>query len=75
MIFEAYHGVDGAQHQANFNRLSGQGYRTKDLEIGLVGATMAYTPVPWSLEGILRITTDSAYRLIRARARNGTGSG
>lgn len=26
-MFEAYHGVTGAQHQTNFNRLSGQGYR------------------------------------------------
>jgi hypothetical protein len=26
-MFEAYHGVTGAQHQANFNRLSGHGYR------------------------------------------------
>ena len=26
-MFQAYHGVTGAQHQANFNNLSAQGYR------------------------------------------------
>ena len=27
MNFQAYHGVNGAQHQAHFNTLSAQGYR------------------------------------------------
>lgn len=33
MNFEAYHGVDGAQHQANFNTLSAQGYRMISLSV------------------------------------------
>jgi hypothetical protein len=32
-MFEAYHGVTGAQHQANFNRLSGHGYRMISLSV------------------------------------------
>src|SRR5262249_14147773 len=32
-MFEAYHGVTGAQHQANFNRLSGQGFRMISLSV------------------------------------------
>jgi CubicO group peptidase (beta-lactamase class C family) len=32
-MFEAYHGVTGAQHQTNFNRLSAQGYRMISLSI------------------------------------------
>ena len=32
-MFEAYHGVTGAQHQTNFNRLSGQGYRMISLSV------------------------------------------
>jgi CubicO group peptidase (beta-lactamase class C family) len=31
--FEAYHGVNSAQHQANFNRLSGKGYRVISLSV------------------------------------------
>jgi CubicO group peptidase (beta-lactamase class C family) len=31
--FQAYHGVDAAQHQANFNKLSGQGYRMISLSV------------------------------------------
>jgi CubicO group peptidase (beta-lactamase class C family) len=33
MNFQAYHGVDGAQHQAKFNTLSAQGYRMISLSI------------------------------------------
>jgi CubicO group peptidase (beta-lactamase class C family) len=33
MHFEAYHGVNAAQHQANFNRLSSQGYRMISLSV------------------------------------------
>ena len=33
MNFEAYHGVDSAQHQANFNSLSAQGYRMISLSV------------------------------------------
>ena len=33
MNFQAYHGVDAAQHQANFNRLSAQGYRMISLSV------------------------------------------
>ena len=33
MNFEAYHGVDAAQHQANFNALSAQGYRMISLSV------------------------------------------
>ncbi len=33
MRFEAYHGVDAAQHQANFNTLSAQGYRMISLSV------------------------------------------
>ena len=33
MNFEAYHGVNGAQHQANFNKLSPQGYRMISLSV------------------------------------------
>ena len=33
MSFEAYHGVNGAQHQANFNTLSAQGYRMISLSV------------------------------------------
>jgi CubicO group peptidase (beta-lactamase class C family) len=32
-MFEAYHGVTAAQHQANFNRLFGQGYRIISLSV------------------------------------------
>jgi CubicO group peptidase (beta-lactamase class C family) len=32
-MFEAYHGVTGAQHEANFNRLFGQGYRIISLSV------------------------------------------
>jgi hypothetical protein len=32
-MFEAYHGVTGAQHQANFNDLSAQGYRMISLSV------------------------------------------
>lgn len=32
-MFEAYHGVDGAQHQANFDRLSRQGFRIISLSV------------------------------------------
>ena len=32
-MFEAYHGVTGAQHQTNFNRLSGHGYRMISLSV------------------------------------------
>jgi hypothetical protein len=31
--FEAYHGVTGAQHQTNFDRLSGQGFRMISLSV------------------------------------------
>ncbi len=33
MNFQAYHGVNGAQHQANFNSLSSQGYRMISLSV------------------------------------------
>jgi len=33
MNFQAYHGVDAAQHQANFNNLSAQGYRMISLSV------------------------------------------
>jgi hypothetical protein len=33
MNFEAYHGVDAAQHQANFNTLSARGYRMISLSV------------------------------------------
>jgi hypothetical protein len=33
MNFQAYHGVNGAQHQAHFNTLSAQGYRMISLRI------------------------------------------
>jgi CubicO group peptidase (beta-lactamase class C family) len=33
MNFQAYHGVDGAQHQAKFNTLSAQGYRMISLSV------------------------------------------
>ncbi len=33
MIFEAYHGVTGAQHQTNFNKWSAQGYRMISLSV------------------------------------------
>ena len=33
MNFEAYHGVTAAQHQANFNNLSKQGYRMISLSV------------------------------------------
>jgi CubicO group peptidase (beta-lactamase class C family) len=32
-MFQAYHGVTGAQHQANFNTLSAQGYRMISLSV------------------------------------------
>jgi CubicO group peptidase (beta-lactamase class C family) len=32
-MFEAYHGVNGAQHQTNFNRLSAHGYRMISLSV------------------------------------------
>ena len=32
-MFEAYHGVTGAQHQTNFNKLSSQGYRLISLSV------------------------------------------
>jgi CubicO group peptidase (beta-lactamase class C family) len=32
-MFEAYHGVTGAQHQTNFNRLSAHGYRMISLSV------------------------------------------
>ena len=32
-MFEAYHGVTAAQHQANFNRLFGQGFRIISLSV------------------------------------------
>jgi len=32
-MFEAYHDVTGAQHQANFNNLSAQGYRMISLSV------------------------------------------
>jgi CubicO group peptidase (beta-lactamase class C family) len=32
-MFEAYHGVTGAVHQTNFNRLSGHGYRIISLSV------------------------------------------
>jgi CubicO group peptidase (beta-lactamase class C family) len=32
-MFEAYHGVTGAQHQTNFNSLSGQGFRMISLSV------------------------------------------
>ncbi|MGC2200221.1 MAG: serine hydrolase [Stellaceae bacterium] len=32
-MFEAYHGVTGAQHQSNFNHLSAQGYRMISLSV------------------------------------------
>jgi len=32
-MFQAYHGVTGAQHQANFNNLSAQGYRMISLSV------------------------------------------
>jgi CubicO group peptidase (beta-lactamase class C family) len=33
MTFQAYHGVNAAQHQANFNSLSAQGYRMISLSV------------------------------------------
>lgn len=33
MNFQAYHGVNGAQHQANFNTFSSQGYRMISLSV------------------------------------------
>jgi CubicO group peptidase (beta-lactamase class C family) len=33
MNFQAYHGVDAAQHQTNFNNLSAQGYRMISLSV------------------------------------------
>jgi len=33
MNFQAYHGVDAAQHQAKFNTLSAQGYRMISLSV------------------------------------------
>src|SRR5579872_5584053 len=32
-MFQAYHGVSGAQHQTNFNNLSAQGYRMISLSV------------------------------------------
>src|SRR5260370_28828089 len=32
-MFQAYHGVTGAEHQAHFNTLSGQGYRIISLSV------------------------------------------
>jgi len=32
-MFDAYHGVTGAQHQANFNKLSSEGYRIISLSV------------------------------------------
>lgn len=32
-MFEAYHGVTGAQHQTNFNRLTAHGYRMISLSV------------------------------------------
>ena len=32
-MFEAYHGVTGAQHQANFDRLASQGFRMISLSV------------------------------------------
>jgi hypothetical protein len=32
-MFEAYHGVTGAQHQTNFNKFSAQGYRMISLSV------------------------------------------
>src|SRR5438874_1695705 len=32
-MFEAYHGVTGAQHQTNFDRLSGHGFRMISLSV------------------------------------------
>lgn len=33
MKFQAYHGVNGAQHQVHFNTLSAQGYRMISLSV------------------------------------------
>ena len=33
MMFQAYHGVTGAQHQTNFNHLSAQGFRMISLSV------------------------------------------
>jgi len=33
MSFQAYHGVNGAQHQAHVNTLSAQGYRMISLSV------------------------------------------
>lgn len=33
ILFQAYHGVTGAQHQTNFNKLSAQGYRMISLSV------------------------------------------
>src|SRR5579862_7449021 len=33
MNFQAYHGVDGAQHQANFDKFSFEGYRMISLSV------------------------------------------
>src|ERR1043166_8589540 len=33
MAFQAYHGVNGAQHQTNFNNLVAQGYRMISLSV------------------------------------------
>ena len=32
-MFEAYHGVNGAQHQTNFDRLASRGYRIISLSV------------------------------------------
>src|SRR5262249_14645014 len=32
-MFEAYHGVTGAQHQSNFNRLASRGFRMISLSV------------------------------------------
>ncbi len=49
-MFEAYHGVTGAQHQANFDRLASQGFRMISLSVYGDPADPYYAAV-WVLRG------------------------
>jgi Bacterial tandem repeat domain 1 len=51
MNFQAYHGVDAAQHQAKFNTLSAQGYRMISLSVYGDAGSPLYPPFGCSVAG------------------------
>src|SRR5262249_36914048 len=50
-MFQAYHGVTGAQHQTNFNTLSAQGYRMISLSVYVDPGNARYVTVWVQLAG------------------------